>query len=98
MAGVRRSCVEEAMRFASGISDAVNATDATSAACQHVAEQLAGSPCDLAFLFVSPIYRASWPSILAQIDAQLRPRLLLGCSGSGIIGSSQELGGVGAVS
>lgn len=86
------------MRFASGISDAVNATDATSAACQHVAEQLAGSSCDLAFLFVSPIYRASWPSILAQINAQLSPRLLLGCSGSGIIGSSQELEWVPALS
>lgn len=86
------------MRFTSGISDAVNAHEATTAACRQALDQLAGQPCDLAYVFASTIYRASWPSLLEIIHEQLRPRVLIGCSGSGIIGGGQELEWVPAVS
>ncbi len=86
------------MRFASGISDAVNASEAADAVCGQVLEQLGGEPCDLACVFASTIYRASWPSLLARLHERLRPRVLIGCSGSGIIGGGQELEWVPAVS
>lgn len=86
------------MRFTSGISGAVNASEAADAVCSQVLEQLGGEPCDLACLFASTIYRASWPSLLARLHERLRPRALIGCSGSGIIGGGQELEWVPAVS
>ncbi|MBI4342694.1 MAG: FIST C-terminal domain-containing protein [Candidatus Omnitrophica bacterium] len=86
------------MRFTSGISDAINAPEAADAACQQVLKQLAGAPCDLALLFTSTIYRTTWPDLLTQIDRELKPKVLIGCSGSGIIGGGQELEWVPAIS
>ncbi len=86
------------MRFTSGISDAINAQAATETACRQVVTQLAGAPCDLACVFASTIYQAAWPTLLEYIQAQLKPRVLIGCSGSGIIGGGQEFEWVPAVS
>ena len=86
------------MRFTSGISGAVSAPEAMEAACRQVVEQLAGEPCDLALVFASTIYQADWSSLLARLTEQLRPRVLIGCSGSGIIGGGQELEWVPAIS
>jgi small ligand-binding sensory domain FIST len=86
------------MRFTSGISDAVTAREAADAACAQVREQLGSQPCDVAFVFVSPAYRTAWPSLLGAIHERLRPRALIGCSGSGVIGGTQELEWVPAVS
>lgn len=86
------------MRFTSGISDAINAQAATETACRQVVTQLAGAPCDLACVFASTIYQAAWPTLLEYIQAQLKPRVLIGCSGSGIIGGEQEMEWVPAIS
>jgi len=86
------------MRFTSGISDAVNAREAVEVACQQVLEQLGGAPCHLAHVFASTIYRAAWPSLLDYLSAQLKPHVLIGCSGSGIIGGGKELEWVPAIS
>jgi small ligand-binding sensory domain FIST len=86
------------MRFTSGISDVANAITAADAACDQALGQLNGSPCDLACLFASTIYRASWTDLLASVIARLKPKVLIGCSGSGIIGGGQELEWVPAIS
>ncbi len=86
------------MRFTSGISDAVSAREAAESACRQALEQLSGNACDLACVFVSTIYKASWIELLEVIQKQLSPRVLIGCSGSGIIGGSQELEWVPGVS
>jgi small ligand-binding sensory domain FIST len=86
------------MKFTSGLSDAVSLPAALEAACAQVTEQLAGSPCHLACVFVSPIYRASWAEALADIHRRLTPDALIGCSGSGIIGGGQEVEWVPALS
>ena len=86
------------MRFASGISDAANADDALTAACAQIRAQLGAAPCDLACVFASTIYRTGWPAWLQRLHDELRPRVLIGCSGSGIIGGGQELEWVPAVS
>ncbi len=86
------------MRFTSGISDAGTAREAVEAACRQVVEQLAGNPCDLVCVFASTIYQASWPELLASISEQLKPHVLIGCSGSGIIGGGKELEWVPAIS
>lgn len=86
------------MRFTSSISDAVNASAAVDAACRQVEDQLAGLPCDLAFVFTSTVYRVSWPDLLRSVRDRLHPKVLIGCSGSGIIGGDRELEWVPAVS
>ncbi len=86
------------MRFTSGISDSVNAQEAAQQACGQVLGQLDGWPCDVAFVFVSTIYRTEWPTLMEQLVAQLKPHVLIGCSGSGIIGGGQELEWVPAIS
>lgn len=86
------------MRFTSGISDAANAREAAEAACQQVRGQLGTGSCDLVCLFASAIYRTSWPSLLACVREQLKPNVLIGCSGSGIIGGGRELEWVPAIS
>ncbi len=86
------------MRFTSGISDAIHAEEAVEEACEQVAQQLAGGPCDLACLFTSTIYQTSWPTLLQQIHERLNPKVLVGCSGSGIIGGGKELEWVPALS
>jgi small ligand-binding sensory domain FIST len=63
-----------------------------------VLERLEGRPCHLACVFTSSIYRAEWPEWLGRVHEQLRPRVLIGCSGSGIIGAEQELEWVPALS
>ena len=79
------------MRFTSGISDAINPQEAVEAACQQALKSLAGASCDLACVFVSTIYRAEWSALLAQVRERLHPGVLIGCSGSGIIGGDREL-------
>jgi small ligand-binding sensory domain FIST len=86
------------MRFTSGISDAADAKQAAEAVCAEIRAQLGGQPCDLALVFASTIYRADWPQLLAQVQQQLAPTVLVGCSGSGIIGGTQELEWVPAIS
>jgi small ligand-binding sensory domain FIST len=86
------------MRFTSGISGAVNAREATEHACRQAQEQLQGATPDLVCVFASTMYQTSWPSLLSHVHRQLQPRVLIGCSGSGIIGGVQELEWVPAVS
>jgi len=86
------------MQFCSGISDAVNARTAAEAACRQITEQMAGASCHLACVFASTAYRTSWSVVLSHIHAQLNPTVLLGCSGSGIIGGEQELEWVPGIS
>jgi small ligand-binding sensory domain FIST len=86
------------MRFTSGMSDALDAREAAEAACQQAAAQLADGRCDLACVFVSPIYRTDWQELLTLVRQRLSPRVLIGCSGSGTVGAGQELEWVPAVS
>jgi len=86
------------MRFAAGSSDQINANAAADEACGQVAAQLEGRPCHLACVFTSAIYRATWPEWIGRIHERLRPRVLIGCSGSGIIGADRECEWVPAMS
>lgn len=55
-------------------------------------------PCDLALVFASYHHQGSFVEILAAVDAAIRPRVLMGCSGQGIIGTGREIEGAPALS
>ncbi len=86
------------MKFASGISDAATPKAAFEEVISQTLAQLAGEPCDVAFVFVSAVYQAEWDRLLAQLHARLHPSAIIGCSGGGIIGTDRELEWVPAVS
>ena len=58
---------------------------------QHVMERVA-SP-DLAVLFASASYEHEFPELLQRTQQALQSRVLIGCSGQGVIGPSTEVEG-----
>ncbi|MFZ5861687.1 MAG: FIST signal transduction protein [Nitrospirota bacterium] len=61
-------------------------------ACAGATAGLRG-PVDLAFLFVSPHHADGLADAAAIVAERLAPRVLLGCTGEGIIGLDQEIEG-----
>lgn len=53
---------------------------------------------DLVFLFASHAYAANFSAMVQRVQAATRARVLIGCSGQGIIGNAQEIEGKPAVS
>ena len=48
---------------------------------------------DLAVLYASPAYERGFPELIEQVQQRLGPRVLIGCSGQGVIGPSREVEG-----
>ena len=86
------------MRFASAISDAVDAQTAADTLCQQVHSQLRRRSCDFALLFVSTLYQTDWEKVAKGIREKLETPVLIGSTGSGIIGGDRELEWVPAMS
>src|SRR2546428_2324456 len=57
-----------------------------------------GEAHDLAFLFASPAYAEDFPELVAAARRATRARILLGCSGQGVIGAGREVEGHPALS
>src|SRR5262249_5003179 len=73
---------------------ALSLCDTTSEAVAEVATQLApafAEPPDLALTLFSPHHLAEAASLSATLREKLRPRVLLGCVGEGIIGNDREI-------
>lgn len=58
---------------------------------------MGGFPTDLAFLFFSSHYAENAEELAAAIRQELSPRLLIGCTGEGIITGSEEIEATAAV-
>ena len=85
------------MRWTSSISDSVPLLDAAHQVTDQALRQLDGAPCHLAIVFISPSYRTRWSDALTLIHARLRPGVLIGCSGSGIMAGDREVDSVPAM-
>ncbi len=73
----------------------------TAVAVREACGQAAASvqrPVDLAFVFVSPHHADRMADAASVVAEDLSPRVVLGCTGEGIIGLDQELEGQPAVS
>lgn len=57
-----------------------------------------GSAIDLAVLFASPHYAPAYSDLLAAVREALGPRVLIGCSGQGVIGPATEIEGESGLS
>ena len=67
-------------------------------ALQRALAQIEDIPADLVFLFASDIYADHFPEIVSRVRSATGARILLGCSGQGIVGGELELEDVPALS
>ena len=79
------------MQFAVALSKTVETEFAARAVAEDIRAQLRAAPIDLACVFFSA-HHAAEADLLAQVLTEtLRPNLLIGCSGEGVIAGAEEL-------
>jgi small ligand-binding sensory domain FIST len=86
------------MRWASALSSKERTDDAIVEAAATVRRGLAGASADLAVVFASPHHLDAATRVPALVEAELPGSLLVGCTGSGIIGAGREVEGATALS
>src|ERR1700722_4430387 len=59
--------------------------------CDDISEQLGGDKPDLVVVFVSPNFVDDYHHVPIVIKDKIRPRHLIGCSASGLIGGGKEV-------
>jgi len=91
------SKVQTALKFAAAVSRERDPRAAGSSVAQAVRRDLGGRPADLACLFFSSQYTEPAEALVEAIRSELAPRLLIGCSGEGVIGGSEEIESAAAV-
>ena len=79
------------MQFAVALSKTVETESAARAAAENVLTQLRAAPVDLACVFFSAHHAARADLLAHVLTGMLRPSLLLGCSGEGVIAGAEEL-------
>src|SRR5882757_1916701 len=67
-------------------------------ALQRALAQIGDISADLVFLFASDIYTDHFPEIVRRVRSATGARILIGCSGQGIVGRGLELEDVPAIS
>ena len=80
-----------AFQFAAALSKTGDTEAAARDLADDVLEQLAGKPIDLACVFFSSHHALRAEVLASMLTESLRPRLLIGCSGEGVISGSEEL-------
>jgi small ligand-binding sensory domain FIST len=79
------------MKAASAIATGQDWESALERVLGEVAGGLDGASADLAVLFASPDYVPHYSEIVQSVHERLAPRVLIGCSGQGVIGGTQEI-------
>ena len=79
------------MKWASAVSERQGLEEAMEEAVAEVRAELGDSRPDLAAVFVSPHHAQGYERVASLIAETLGPRVLLGCSGGGVIGGGQEV-------
>jgi len=85
------------LKFSVAVSRNNDAAKAGIEISESVRRGLDREPADLAFLFFSPHYVETAEDLAAAVRAELDPRVLLGCTGEGVIAESEEIEGDPAV-
>ena len=86
------------MKAASSIGFGPEWQRALGDALGEVSSRLEGTSVDLAVVFAAPQYAPHYADVLAEIRARLDPRVVIGCSGQGVIGTDREVEDMPAIS
>lgn len=92
------SKVQIKLKFAAAVSRDPDSRASGTVAARAVRHELDGRPADLACLFFSAQHVESAQDLVDAVRRELAPRLLIGCSGEGVIGSGEEIESAAAVS
>jgi len=79
------------MRWISALSDAASLPKALEETIATVQKSLQGEKPDLCLVFISSDFLAGYETVAAKLQAALGPRVILGCSGGGVVGDSREV-------
>ena len=79
------------MKWSSKVSGELSLVKAVDECAGHIRAELGGVTPDIAIVFVSPHHAAEFTSIPGMIKGRLSPRVLVGCSGGGVIGGGKEV-------
>lgn len=79
------------MQFAAALSKIIDTEAAAVEVASKIQDQLRGQPIDLACLFFSAHHTEEAGRLAEVLRETLRPRLLLGCSGEGVITGAEEV-------
>ncbi|MEC4688553.1 MAG: FIST N-terminal domain-containing protein, partial [Nitrospirota bacterium] len=90
--------IRTALRFSAVVSRDTDAVQAGRDLSQATRRALGEGPADLAFLFFSPHYAEQSTDLTAAVRRELAPNLLVGCTGEGIIGGTEEIESAPAIS
>lgn len=79
------------MRFASAITTEREVSNAVRALADQIKAQFTQGSIDLALVFLSAHFRAVVTDLVEDLQAYLKPTVLLGCTAEGVIGCQQEI-------
>ena len=79
------------MKWSSKVSEEFSLVKAVDECTSHIRAELGGVTPDIAIVFVSPHHAADFTSVPGMIKGRLSPRVLIGCSGGGVIGGGKEV-------
>ena len=79
------------MQFAAALSKTVDTESAARAVAEDIRAQLGAAPIDLACVFFSAHHAEGADVLASMLTETLHPRLLIGCSGEGVISGAEEL-------
>ena len=86
------------MKWVSALSRQTDIDNAVQEAAESAVKQLGKDQSDLTVIFVSPQFREFYDKVPELVNRYLKPGLLFGCSGGGIIGNGEEAEHQAAVS
>jgi small ligand-binding sensory domain FIST len=79
------------MRWVSALSEAKTLPVALDETIRKLQEALGDHKPDLCLIFVSSDFRAGYETITPALQSALRPRVIMGCSGGGVVGDGREV-------
>ena len=78
------------MKWVSALSRQTDIESAIQEVAESAVQQLGKDNADLTVVFVSPQFKEFYDKVPDLINRYLKPGLLFGCSGGGIIGNGEE--------
>jgi len=78
------------MKWVSALSKQPDIDAAVEEASEEIIRQLGNDQADLTVIFVAPQYKDFYDKIPDLVNRYLKPGMLFGCSGGGIIGNGEE--------
>jgi small ligand-binding sensory domain FIST len=79
------------MRWVSALSDSATLSKALDETIAVIQKGLQGEKPDLCLAFVSSEFLTGYETVAAKLQSALGPKVILGCSGGGVVGDNREV-------